>query len=185
MSLSDEDSPILQISGDDQSEGIREIHKCLVRKVLSRKKINREAFRGTIEQIWNLVGRVEIEMVGDNMFVFHFASIYNIPLVCMNRRSASMLAGVLGEVIEIPLESKECWGKFLRVKVSIDISKLLKRGIRLWLEEFGLLIVAPMRYECLPDYCFACGLIDHAFRECTDIEAKKEALRSSTSKYGS
>ncbi|KAL5865050.1 hypothetical protein ACOSQ3_002564 [Xanthoceras sorbifolium] len=69
------DGPILQISSDDQSEGICEIHKCLVGKVLSRKKINREAFRGTIEQIWNLVGRVEIEMVGDNIFVFHFASV--------------------------------------------------------------------------------------------------------------
>ncbi|KAL5778631.1 hypothetical protein ACOSQ2_009368 [Xanthoceras sorbifolium] len=76
---------------------------------------------------------------------------------------------MLGEVIEIPLESKECWGKFLRVKVSIDISKPLKR----------------VRYECLPAYCFACGLLGHAFRECTDIEAKKEALRSSTPKFGS
>ncbi|TXG57821.1 hypothetical protein EZV62_015650 [Acer yangbiense] len=58
-------------------------------------------------------------------------------------------------VIEIPMESKECWGKFLRVKVLIDILKPLKR----WM--------------------------GHGINECSDVEAKKEDIEGPMSKFES
>ncbi|KAL5787261.1 hypothetical protein ACOSP7_004210 [Xanthoceras sorbifolium] len=75
LSLSEEDGPVLDIAEDVQADGIRSVEYCLVGKILSRRKVNREAFRGTIEQIWGTVGRIEIKMVGDNVFVFHFQSL--------------------------------------------------------------------------------------------------------------
>ncbi|KAL5825747.1 hypothetical protein ACOSQ3_021810 [Xanthoceras sorbifolium] len=81
LSLSEEDGPILDIAGDVQADGIRSVEHCLVGKILSRRKVNREAFRGTIEQIWGTVGRLEIEMVGDNVFVFHFQSLEDKAMV--------------------------------------------------------------------------------------------------------
>ncbi|KAL5814649.1 hypothetical protein ACOSQ4_025290 [Xanthoceras sorbifolium] len=103
----------------------------------------------------------------------------------MNRQIALMLARALGEVIEIPLEAKEYWGKFLRVKVAMNISKPLKRGVRVWIEEFGVMVVALVRYERLPDFCFACGYVGHSFRDCSNSEAKHEALHSHAPKFGS
>ncbi|KAL5856827.1 hypothetical protein ACOSQ3_004285 [Xanthoceras sorbifolium] len=75
LSLSEEDGLVLDIAEDVQADGIRSVEYCLVEKIFSRRKVNREAFRGTIEQIWGTVGRIEIKMVGDNVFVFHFQSL--------------------------------------------------------------------------------------------------------------
>ncbi|KAL5761502.1 hypothetical protein ACOSP7_017766 [Xanthoceras sorbifolium] len=61
LSLSEEDGPVLDIAGDVQADGIRSVEHCLVGKILSRRKVNREAFRGTIEQIWG------VEVVGESL----------------------------------------------------------------------------------------------------------------------
>ncbi|KAL5862157.1 hypothetical protein ACOSQ4_003453 [Xanthoceras sorbifolium] len=220
LSLSEEDGPVLDITGDVQADGIRSVKHCLVGKILSRRKVNREAFRGTIEQIWGTVGRVEIEMVGDNVFVFHFQSledkamvwsrgpwhfdknlivlekpvgpgaisqlqfkfsefwihIYNIPLACMNCKVARLIAEEVGTIVDFPIDSKDLWGKFLRIKVSIDITKPLKRGIRMRLENFDSMITALIKYERLPDFCYGCGFIGHSFRECHNSEVRKSIM---------
>ncbi|KAL5751427.1 hypothetical protein ACOSP7_026030 [Xanthoceras sorbifolium] len=54
-----EDGPILDIAGDVQADGIRSVEHCLVGKSC----------------------RVEIEMVGDNVFVFHFQSLEDRAMV--------------------------------------------------------------------------------------------------------
>ncbi|KAL5761429.1 hypothetical protein ACOSP7_017693 [Xanthoceras sorbifolium] len=75
LTLSEEDGPVLNVSGETQREGVRGLNHILVGKILSRKKVNREAFKMVIEQIWNTVRGVEIESVGENMFVFYFRSL--------------------------------------------------------------------------------------------------------------
>ncbi|KAK2657778.1 hypothetical protein Ddye_010830 [Dipteronia dyeriana] len=39
-----------------------------------------------------------------------WVQIHNIPIMCMNQRTAKWLAEQVGGVIEIPSESRECWG---------------------------------------------------------------------------
>ncbi|KAL5807728.1 hypothetical protein ACOSQ3_028419 [Xanthoceras sorbifolium] len=153
LSLSEEDGPVLDIAEDVQADGIRSVEHCLVGKILSRRKVNREAFRGTIEQIWGTVGRIDIEMVGDNVFVFHFQS----------------------------LEDK---AMFLRIKVSIDITKPLKRGIRLRLANFDTMITALIKYERLPDFCYGCGFIGHSFRKCYNSEVRRNIMEGVEQKFG-
>ncbi|KAL5804737.1 hypothetical protein ACOSQ3_031537 [Xanthoceras sorbifolium] len=228
LSLSEEDGPILDIAGDVQADGIRSVEHCLVGKILSRRKVNREAFRGTIDQIWGTVGRLEIEMVGDNVFVFHFQSledkamvwsrgpwhfdknlivlekpvgpgaiselkfkysefwihIYNIPLACMNCKVARLIAEEVGTIVDFPIDSKDLWGKFLRIKVRIDITKPLKRGIRLRLANFDTMITTLIKYERLPDFCYGCGFIGHSFRECYNSEVRKNIMDGVEPKFG-
>ncbi|TXG53135.1 hypothetical protein EZV62_022304 [Acer yangbiense] len=122
--------------------------------------IKGEAHKKGIKE--NPIGMVEVEMIDDNAFMFYFP-----------RKEDRELIGM---VIELPADSRECWGKFLMVRVRIDISKPLKRCLRVQLEGLDKAVVAPIHYERLPDFCFACGLIGHVIRDCADAEAKKEAL---------
>ncbi|TXG67034.1 hypothetical protein EZV62_008309 [Acer yangbiense] len=99
-------------------------------------------------------------------------------------RTARWLAEQIDVVIEIPSKSRECWDKFIRVKVQIDISKPLKRWLRLKLGKAEEIVVIGLKYERLPDFCYACGRIGHDIKECIDEEAKKGALDGSPTKYG-
>ncbi|KAL5790678.1 hypothetical protein ACOSQ2_005566 [Xanthoceras sorbifolium] len=110
--------------------------------------------------------------------------IYNIPLACMNCKVARLIAEEVGTIVEFPMDSKDLWGKFLRIKVRIDITKPLKRGIRMRLENFDPLIIALIKYERLPDFCYGCGFIGHAVRECHNSEVRKSIMEGVEPKFG-
>ncbi|KAI9160702.1 hypothetical protein LWI28_010824 [Acer negundo] len=229
LSISDVDGPIRQVSGEMISGGLNDVEHCLVGKVLSGKRVNREAFKKVIEQLWSPIGKVEIESVGENIFMFFFPNlevrsmvwsrgpwhfdqcpimlekptgagnistlpfrmvdfwvqIHNLPLMCMNTRMAKYLAEQIGSVVELPADSRECWGRFLRVKVKIDISKPLKRCVRLSADGSREVTTAILLYERLPDFCYACCLIGHGLRDCPNDDARLEALEGEATKYGS
>ncbi|TXG60181.1 hypothetical protein EZV62_014754 [Acer yangbiense] len=102
----------------------------------------------------------------------------------MNRRTAKWLAEQIGEVVEIPSDSRECWEKFMRVRIRIDISKPLKRWLRLKLEKSEGITMVTLKYERLPEFCFACGRIGHGIMECLDTEARKAAIEGNPTKFG-
>ncbi|TXG60460.1 hypothetical protein EZV62_015033 [Acer yangbiense] len=229
LSIAEEDGAILEATDEVQQDGVKDVERCLVGRVLSNKKVNREAFRGLIDQLWSPFGSVEIELIGENTFMFYFVNrvdrnrfwqrgpwhfgkslivlekpvgfgdiknlkfsraefwvqVHDIPISCMNRRSAKWLAKQIGGVIEIPVESKECWGKFIRVKVEIDISKPLKRWLRLKLDKSDIIVVVGLKYERLPDFCFVCGKLGHVVKDCLDEEARSGVLGGSSPKFGS
>ncbi|TXG48219.1 hypothetical protein EZV62_027513 [Acer yangbiense] len=111
--------------------------------------------------------------------------IHDVPIIGMNRRSAKWMAKQIGRVIEIQTESKDCWGKFMKVKVQIDITKPLKRWLRLKLDKSEVIVMVSLKYERLPEFCYFCGRIGHASKECSDEEAKLEAMKGVSTKYGS
>ncbi|TXG54199.1 hypothetical protein EZV62_019455 [Acer yangbiense] len=198
LSLAEEDGALHECSEEVKIDGEKDVDRCLVGKVLSGKKVNREAFKGLIEQIWNPYGNVEVDLIvleipegPGNISHLKFnkadfwIQIHEIPIMCMNRRIAKWLAEQIGEVVEIPSESRECWGRFLRVKVRIDISKPLKRWLRLKLGKDDEVTVVSLKYERVPEFCFACGRLGHGIKECLDEKAMKDALDGSIIKYGS
>lgn len=52
--------------------------------------------------------------------------------------------------------------------MKIDIDKPLKRWLRLKLGKTEEITVVNLRYERLPEFCFACGRIGHGIKECVD-----------------
>ncbi|TXG70163.1 hypothetical protein EZV62_005098 [Acer yangbiense] len=220
LTIADEDGAVHEITEETQKDGVKDVERCLVGKVLSGKRVNRDVFRGLIDHLWSPFGSVEIELIGENTFMFYFINrddrnrfwlrepwhfgnslialekpvgfgdiknlrfdraafwvqIHDIPIMCMNRRTAKWLAEQIRGVIEIPADSKECWGKFMRVKVELDISKPLKRWLRLKLDKSNNIVVVGLKYERLPDFCFACGKIGHVLKECSDDEDRKGVL---------
>ncbi|KAK2634491.1 hypothetical protein Ddye_029283 [Dipteronia dyeriana] len=122
-------------------------------------------------------GPGEVLKMKFNMTAF-WVQLYNIPLLGMNMMGAIVLAEKIREIIEIPNESKECCGKFLHVKVVIDVTRLIRRFLRLWLDEFNTIITIPIKYERLLEFYYGCGLIGHSLSECMNVEARRTALKN-------
>ena len=57
-------------------------------------------------------------------------------------------------------------GQYLRIKVRLNITKPLMRGVSLVVEEGENPLWCPMVYEYLPDFCFICGIIGHIDKTC-------------------
>uniref|UniRef100_A0A803Q5L9 CCHC-type domain-containing protein n=1 Tax=Cannabis sativa TaxID=3483 RepID=A0A803Q5L9_CANSA len=57
------------------------------------------------------------------------------------------------------------WRDYLRVRVTIDINKPLKRRMKL-IKQDGTWIWTTFKYEYVPTFCFICGFIGHSDRFC-------------------
>lgn len=60
------------------------------------------------------------------------------------------------------------WGKFLRVKIRVDLTKLLARGRRLNIE--GRPVWTHFQYERIPRFCFHCEVVLHGTKGCMKRE---------------
>lgn len=109
----------------------------------------------------SLIVLVEPKGVGDvSQISFTNASfwiqIHNIPILCMNRETESYLGSLLRRVEDVDSgETGDCLGKFLRVRVNLDITKPLRRVLRVKFNtEEGTCTIMPLLYEKLLFECF-------------------------------
>ncbi|KAL5823176.1 hypothetical protein ACOSQ4_021076 [Xanthoceras sorbifolium] len=93
--------------------------------------------------------------------------LHNVPLVCMTKEIGWALGNKLGRVLDIDAGATgDCLGRFLRVRVTIDVTKPLNRFLRVCLSEGDPDTVLLLRYERLTEFCFQCGVVGHVVREC-------------------
>ncbi|KAM7526648.1 hypothetical protein LguiA_016550 [Lonicera macranthoides] len=94
--------------------------------------------------------------------------LYNLPFLCRSREIVSIIGGKIGDVVDVDMGMNgDGLGKFIRVRVIIDISKSLKRGVKVGLANNTAPIWIPVSYERLPDFCFECRCIGHSFKDCS------------------
>ncbi|KAL5815344.1 hypothetical protein ACOSQ4_025985 [Xanthoceras sorbifolium] len=106
-----------------------------------------------------------LEMEFNN--VQFWVQLHNVPLVCMTKEIGWALGNKIGRVTDIDVGATgDCLGRFLRVRVVIDVSKPLSRYLRVCLLEGDPDTVLLLRYERLTEYCFHCGVVGHVVREC-------------------
>jgi hypothetical protein len=90
----------------------------------------------------------------------------NLPLACMGKEVGFQIGATVGEVQEVDTDEEGVgWGKYLRVRMKIDLTKPLARGRTINL--LGKKTVVNFQYEKLPRYCFDCGKIFHGREGCT------------------
>jgi hypothetical protein len=88
------------------------------------------------------------------------------PLSCMNREVGFQIGQSIGIVENIDVTGDGVgWGRCLRVRVYVDITKPLDRGRALVVN--GKSLWVSFKYEKLPQFCYHCGRIYHVDKPCT------------------
>ncbi|XP_058733455.1 uncharacterized protein LOC131605074 [Vicia villosa] len=95
--------------------------------------------------------------------VFWFR-VYQLPLMLRSESMAKKLGGILGVFEEMDMKEANRNGRFLRIKVTIDLKLPLKRGIVIRFKDKNLRV--HFKYERLPTFCFICGRLGHQLKDC-------------------
>ncbi|BFG29953.1 hypothetical protein CerSpe_162270 [Prunus speciosa] len=109
----------------------------------------------------------DVREVGASMASF-WVQMHGVPLLNMTTVVAKKIGAVLGQVLDVDhTEGDECIGRFLRVRIRVDVRQPLMRGTFVEFPEEGAIWV-DFRYEFLPEYCFLCGCLGHPSRICVE-----------------
>ena len=108
---------------------------------------------------------------------------HNIPKKSLNPVISEVVGNSIGKVIEVAdPEDDGNRGEFLRVRISIDISKPLPRCRKLWYEGKQIGWVG-LKYERLPNFCYWCGRLSHVERDCELWIRGKENLKKENQQF--
>ena len=80
-------------------------------------------------------------------------------------------------------ESGVQWARCLRVRVRIDVTKRLVRGKKITIEG-GEGRWVQFKYERLPNFCYRCGLLSHALKDCRESRGSNTASEKEELQYG-
>ncbi|KAM6592967.1 hypothetical protein CsatA_000670 [Cannabis sativa] len=93
---------------------------------------------------------------------------HRIPFGRRSPQLAQFIADELGDLIEIyPLSLLENSGPFLRLRVLLDITKPLRRGMTIRFRSIHEPKWISFKYESLPNFCYFCGRLDHTYNKCS------------------
>ncbi|KAM0891005.1 hypothetical protein ACQ4PT_026682 [Festuca glaucescens] len=110
--------------------------------------------------------------------------VLQMPFGLMNRETAEVIGAEFGGLLDVETdEDSTTVGKFLRIKVTLDIRVPLRRGIKL-IEDVELDTGGtqemerwcPFQYEFLPDFCYCCGRLGHKKDYCQSGDKKNKSL---------
>ncbi|KAK6126675.1 hypothetical protein DH2020_039583 [Rehmannia glutinosa] len=101
--------------------------------------------------------------------------IYDLPRIGREPNVIRSIGNKVGEVVEIDNTTLEGFDRSVRIKVMVNVTKPLKRGIKIKTDD-GNSMWIPIMYERLPSFCYICGCVGHIKRDCSvDDEADEFA----------
>ncbi|XP_052292008.1 uncharacterized protein At4g02000-like [Citrus sinensis] len=95
--------------------------------------------------------------------------IYNLPISFLSEKVLRNIGDYIGE-FQASDENNlmGVWRNYMRIRVSIDVRKPLKRRMRLK-KSGGEWVWIDFKYERLQVFCFICGLLGHTERQCPSL----------------
>ena len=100
--------------------------------------------------------------------------LYNLPLESRSAKHVRSFAQNLGEVLDIDHDGVE-WDKTARVKVSMDVTRPLRRVLR-FRNRQGQIAMVEIKYERLPTFCYVCGILAHIERDCAEATEEERSM---------
>ncbi|CAN6298071.1 unnamed protein product [Urochloa humidicola] len=102
-------------------------------------------------------------------FIPIWVRVMKLPFGMMNKTTGEAIGEEIGSFICMDLdEDGTAVGRYLRIKVRLDIRKPLMRGVSVFVGEEGdKPLWCPVEYEFLPDFCYTCGIIGHTDKSCS------------------
>ncbi|TXG57913.1 hypothetical protein EZV62_015742 [Acer yangbiense] len=186
LSISSRDGPIQLLNDKLMVEAKQRLSLCIVGKILSSKRVNRDAFMRVIGKIWQVRKGMDIESIIGNTFTFHFKDAYDLERVLFggpwsfDNALLAMEKPKGKETIEsLRFNKADFWvqihqvpilWKFMRVRVRVNIEKSLTCCLRVDILGDGVITTMIIRYKRLPNHCFKCGMVNHITPECTETE---------------
>lgn len=91
---------------------------------------------------------------------------HNVPLAFMHSDIIRNIGSKIGRVLEVDEgDDGHCAGRFVRVRVSLNINKPLQQVIWILTKHSKEEICIILLYERLPNFCYKCGKIGHVERD--------------------
>ncbi|TXG70631.1 hypothetical protein EZV62_005566 [Acer yangbiense] len=110
-------------------------------------------------------GKGDTQDMSFNRVAF-WVQIHRVPLICMTSEIGRAVGNMIGEVKEIDDGgSGDYVGKYIRVRVIIDINQPLRHILRVDVLRDGKESTMLLRYERLLEHCFRYGTIGHVVRD--------------------
>ncbi|CAL1366291.1 unnamed protein product [Linum trigynum] len=106
--------------------------------------------------------------------------IKKLPRCMKTEAMAEKIANLIGTFIILDNHRSGVWSTSMRLRVSINVSKPLRRGILL--ENGDKKAWYRITYERLPNFCYICGILGHQQRTCPNPKAEDE--EGSDEQYG-
>ena len=98
-----------------------------------------------------------------------WVQIFDLPSSCMSESVAKQLGNYIGSFLEYDtLNNGGSLKEYMRLRVSMDVRPLLKRGKRLRTPNGDMLFVS-FKYERLSLFCFICSCLGHSYRFCPQL----------------
>ena len=110
--------------------------------------------------------------------------LHNIPITRMNKANAEAIGRTMGRVEQVDTSPNgECRGKYIRVRVTLDIRQPLSRGRFVDMGSSEPLWIS-VQYERMPIFCYWCGLLNHDEKDCKAWLDSNGTLNKDDQQYG-
>ena len=132
---------------------------------------------------WHAVDVESAPLLSFNSITF-WVQLHNITNQCLTQATGEAMGNTIGSIVQVAnLEDDGEGGKFLQIRLLIDITKPLPRCCKLWSEgeHVGW---ALLKFERFPNFCYWCGRVTHNERDCEVWLRGKGNLKKEEQQYG-